>query len=230
MLSIIIPTFNESKNLTQLVDRIKDCLTPNSYELIIVDDGSPDGTGLLAEKLALDHPIKVIHRSQKSGLASAVLEGFKLAGGELWGVMDSDLSHPPEIIPVLLKGMEDQNADIVIGSRFTKGGAIENWPLKRLAATRMAILSVRPLTRVKDPMSGFFILKKDVVFQVPLIPRGFKILLEILVKGRYKKAIEFPIVFKDRVQGESKLSSKVYLEFSSQLWDLYRFRLKLRNP
>ena len=226
MISIIIPTYNEAGNIADLVTRIKACLLEN-YELIIVDDGSPDGTGQLAEKLAEDHPIKVIHRGQKLGLASAVLEGFKVACGDLLCVMDSDLSHPPEIIPMLLKNLEDQNADIIIGSRFVKGGSIENWPKKRLFATSIAILSVRFLTPVKDPMSGFFILKKDVVHHVKLIPRGFKILLEVLVKGRYKKAVEFPIIFKDRIYGSSKISSKVYLEFSAQLWDLYRHKLNL---
>ena len=223
MISIIIPTYNESKNIEELVVRIKKCLF-DRYELIIVDDGSPDGTGRIAEELAANHPIKVVHRAKKLGLASAVLEGFKVACGELLCVMDSDLSHPPEIIPLLLKTLKEENADIAIGSRFTKGGAIENWPKKRLIATNIAIKSVRPLTSIKDPMAGFFLLKKEVIQNVKLIPRGFKILLEILVKGRYKKAVEYPIVFKDRIYGDSKLSSKVYLEFAAQLWDLYCFR------
>jgi len=225
LISIIIPTYNESKNITGLFERIRASLI-DGYELIIVDDASPDATGMLAEKLSCEHPVKVLHRSGKLGLASAVLEGFKLASGDLWCVMDSDLSHPPEMIPVLLKTLKEQEADIVIGSRFAKGGSIENWPLKRHIATKIAILSVRPLTPVKDPMSGFFMLKKEVVENVNLIPRGFKILLEILVKGRYEKVIEVPIVFKDRIHGESKVDPKVYLEFSAQLWDLYCHKLK----
>ena len=225
MISIIIPTYNESKNIPELVLRIKKSLSC-SYELIIVDDGSPDGTGLLAHKLGDEHPIKVIQRGKKLGLSSAVMEGFKLANGELWCVMDADLSHPPETIALLLKELESQNADIVIGSRFAKGGAIENWPKKRLIATNIAMLSVRALTSIKDPMSGFFLLRKEVVQNVPLIPRGFKILLEILVKGRYKKALEIPIIFKDRIYGNSKVSSKVYMEFAIQLWDLYLYKMK----
>ena len=225
MISIIIPTYNESKNITELVARIKKCLSKN-YELIIVDDGSPDGTGLIAENLAHEYPIKVIHREKKLGLASAVLEGFKAASGELLCVMDSDLSHPPEIIPLLLKKLEEPGVDIVIGSRFTKGGAIENWPKKRLVATTIAILTVRPLTRVKDPMSGFFLLKREVITNVRLIPRGFKILLEILVKGKYSQSVEIPIIFKDRVMGVSKISSKVYMEFFAQLIDLYGFKFR----
>ncbi len=225
MISIIIPTYNESGNITSLVTRIKACLSV-PYELIIVDDGSPDGTGALAEKLAQDHPIKVVHREKKSGLASAVLDGFKVTSGELLCVIDSDLSHPPEIIPLLIKDMELQGADIIVASRFIKGSGIENWPKIRLLGTNLAMLSVKPLTRIKDPMSGFFILKTSVIDNTPLIPRGFKILLEILVKGRYKKAVEFPFVFIDRVYGSSKLNPRTYLDFIEQLFDLYLYKLK----
>ena len=225
MISIIIPTYNEAKNIADLVMRIKASLS-EKYELIIVDDGSPDGTGAIAEKLAQEFPIKVIHRAKKLGLASAVLEGFKVASGDLIGVMDSDLSHPPEIIPQLIKNMKEQGADIIVASRFAKGGGISNWPKIRLLSTNIAMLSVRLLTSVQDPMSGFFILKTDVIKDVNLIPRGFKILLEILVKGRYKKAIEFPFLFIDRVYGKSKLDTKTYMEFAAQLTDLYLYKLK----
>jgi len=198
MISIIVPTYNEAKNITDLVVRIKNSL-PGKYEIIVVDDGSPDGT---------------------------VLDGFKIASGDLLGVIDSDLSHPPEIIPLLLKEMEKQNADIIIASRFAKGGGTDNWPKIRLFATNVAMLSVRLLTSVKDPMSGFFIFKKSVIEDTKLIPRGFKILLEILVKGHYTKAIEFPFVFKDRIHGKSKIDLKVYTEFTAQLIDLYFYKLK----
>jgi len=225
MISIVIPTYNEAKNIADLVMRIKASLL-EKYELIIVDDGSPDGTGAIAEKLAQEHPIKVIHRGKKLGLASAVLEGFKVSSGDLLGVMDSDLSHPPEILPELLKEMELQGADIIVASRFAKGGGIANWPKLRLLSTNIAMFSVRLLTPVKDPMSGFFILKTNVIKDVALIPRGFKILLEILVKGRYKKAVEFPFVFIDRVYGQSKLNLKTYSDFSAQLFDLYLYKLR----
>ena len=225
MISIVVPTYNEAENITDLATRIKACLL-EPYELIIVDDGSPDGTGAIAEKLAQDHPVKVIHRSQKLGLASAVLEGFKAACGELLCVIDSDLSHPPEIIPLLIKDLKFQDADIIVASRFIKGSGIENWPKIRLWGTNLAILSVKPLTAIKDPMSGFFILKSKVLDQTKLIPRGFKILLEILVKGKYTKAVEFPFVFKDRVYGSSKLNPRTYLDFTQQLLDLYFFKLK----
>lgn len=219
MISIIIPTYNESENITGLAVRIKACLS-GEYELIIVDDDSPDGTGAIAEGLAGEHPVKVIHR-KKSGLASAVVDGFKAASGDLLCVMDADLSHPPETIPLLLKDMEARGADIAIASRFIKGGSIDHWPKIRLLGTNLAMLAVRPLTGVRDPMSGFFILKRSVVRNADLVPRGFKILLEILVKGTYRKAVEFPFVFQDRVRGSSKIDAKVYLEFARQLPGLY---------
>jgi len=224
MLSIIIPTYNEAKNIADLAVRIKAC-SLKKYELIVVDDASPDGTGHIAEKLAHDHPIKVVHRDKKLGLASAVLDGFKVATGELLCVIDSDLSHPPEIIPLLLKDLELQGADIIVASRFIKGSGIENWPKIRLLGTNLAMLAVRPLTSIKDPMSGFFILKSKVIQDKKLIPRGFKILLEILVKGKYKKAVEYPFVFVDRVYGKSKLNLKTYLDFIAQLLDLYFYKL-----
>ncbi|MDD5432834.1 MAG: polyprenol monophosphomannose synthase [Candidatus Omnitrophica bacterium] len=225
MISIIIPTYNEAKNIKELVFRIKNCLS-REYELIIVDDASPDGTGKIAEELSNNHPIKVIHRKARLGLASAVLDGFKEVSGDLLGVIDSDLSHPPEIIPLLVENLEKQNADIIIGSRFIKDSGIENWPKKRLLATNLATLVVRPLTNISDPMAGFFILRRSVIHNVGLVPRGYKILLEILVKGRYKKAVEFPIVFKDRINGSSKLNLKIYLEFIVQLGTLYFYKIR----
>ncbi|MFA5145665.1 MAG: polyprenol monophosphomannose synthase [Candidatus Omnitrophota bacterium] len=225
MVTIVIPTYNEAENIEELVARIKNCLS-GEYELVVVDDASPDGTGKIAEKLSNNHPMKVIHRKRRLGLASAVLEGFKIASGELICVMDSDLSHPPEIIPLLIKNLEIQNADMVIASRFIPGGGIENWPKMRLLGTSLATLAVRPLTSVRDPMSGFFLLKKSVFSNLDLVPRGYKILLEILVKGRYKKAEEFPFIFKDRVYGSSKLNLKIYLEFTAQLFSLYFYKIK----
>jgi len=228
MLSIIVPTYNEAKNISDLVIRIKQCLSVK-YEIIIVDDGSPDGTAAIGAKLASEHPVKVINRGRKLGLASAVLEGFKLAVGDLLCVIDSDLSHPPEIIPLLLKEMDLKAADIVIASRFIRGSGIENWPKIRLMATNIAMMVTMPLTPVKDPMSGFFIIKTSVTKNVSLIPRGFKILLEILVKGKYNKAVEFPFVFVDRVYGKSKLNLKTYMDFTEQLFDLYFYRLTSRS-
>ena len=224
MISIIVPTYNESKNLLELMTRIKRVLY-EPYEIIIVDDGSPDGTGDLAQQLSAQFPIKLIQRGGKKGLASAVLDGYAQAKGDLWCVMDSDLSHPPEVIPLLIRNLREQQADIVIGSRFVKGGEIENWPKERLMGTNTAMLSVRILTPIKDPMAGFYLLRKEVVQGVNLSPRGYKILLEILVKGRYSKAVEIPITFKDRVYGQSKLNLKVYLEFMIQLGDLYCYKL-----
>jgi len=224
MISIIIPTYNEAGNIKELIERIENCLS-ESHELIIIDDASPDQTAKIAEELARKFPIKVIRRLGKLGLASAVLTGFRAASGDLLCVMDSDLSHPPEIIPALLENLKTKNADIVVASRFIEGSGIENWPKLRRLNTALASLVVRPLTGVKDPMSGFFLLKRETVQNINLVPRGYKILLEILVKAKYSSVFEFPFVFKDRICGKSKLNLKIYWEFVMQLFSLYAYKL-----
>lgn len=226
MLSVVTPTYNEAKNIKDLTSRINKSLTGIKYEFIIVDDASPDGTGKIAEKLLRKYPIKVVYRNGKLGLASAVIDGFKIAQGNLLCVIDSDLSHPPEIIPMLIKLLETQNADIVVASRLAKGGGIENWPKTRRLISYIGTLLAKPLTNVKDPMSGFFLFKKEVIYNVKLVPRGYKALLEILVKGKYKKVVEFPFIFKERTVGSSKLNLGACLEFLIQLFYLYFYKIK----
>lgn len=226
MISIIVPTYNEASNITELVIRISKALTID-YELIIVDDGSDDGTGKIAEDLSKRYPIKVLHRGGLLGLSSAVIDGMKICSGGFIGVIDADLSHPPEMIPILLRNIVENNADIVIASRFVNGGGVENWPKKRLMLTKTAQFIVRPLVGdIKDPMSGFFILRRTILSIDQLVPRGFKILLEILVKSRCSKVIECPFVFKDREHGVSKLTPKVLKDFIRQLSDLYFYSFR----
>lgn len=225
MISIITPTYNEAKNLPELAKRIDNALKKYTYELIVVDDNSPDGTGEIAEKLSNKYPLKVVHREGKLGLASAVTEGFAVSKGEILGVIDADLSHPPEKIPELLRAMEEEDADFVIASRLIKEGKVEDWPFHRKLVSWTARMLARPLTPVKDIMSGFFIIKKEVVDGVALKPRGYKICLEILVKGSYKKVKEVPFVFMNRAVGESKLNIKTNVDYLIQLTDLYKYKL-----
>ena len=220
-ISIITPTYDEAKNIKKLASRINKSLSNKNYELIIIDDNSPDGTGEIAEELSKKYPVRVIHRKRRLGLSSAVIEGFKAAEGYLICVIDADLSHPPEIIPKLTERLKTQTADIVIASRLIEGGGTENWPKKRKITSFIATALARPLTNVNDLMSGFFLIKKEVIKNVKLIPRGYKILLEILVKGRYKKIVEYPFIFKDRTAGSSKLNFKTNLEYLRQLVHLY---------
>lgn len=222
-ISLVVPTFNESENLANIVENIFDVFRKNNLqgEVVIVDDNSPDGTWHVAEELRNDYNLVVLRRLDRRGLSSAVIDGFKLAKGEIIGVMDADLSHPPERIPDLIKPIISGESDYVIGSRYIEGGGIVNWPAARRLSSRVATALVRGLTKVKDPMSGFFFLRKEVIKGVNLSPQGFKIGLEVLVKGNYKSVKEVPIVFTDREYGESKLGLRVLFEDFAHISRLY---------
>ena len=221
-----MPTYNEKENLDELVRRVQQACSSAglSAELVIVDDNSPDGTGARAEEIAKSENLKVVHRSGKLGLSSAVLEGFKAASGSILVVMDADLSHPPEKIPEMVSKIESGEADVVVGSRYVRGGSVENWPFTRRIISKGATLLARWLTKVKDPMSGFFALKRSVIDGVPLDPVGYKIGLEILVKGKYAKVAEVPIHFADRKAGKSKLGGGEYLRYIDHVIMLYEYR------
>ncbi len=221
LLSIIVPTYNERENIPVLVERVKNALSDIEFELVIVDDDSPDGTWKLAEELRKKYPfLKVIRRKNERDLATAVIEGFRKSKGDVLTVMDADLQHPPEKIKEMFKKIQD-GAEIVVGSRYVAGGEIENWSFKRKfyskGARAIAYLLLPKSREVKDPLSGFFMLKRDVIKNVELHPIGYKILLEILIKGKYKKVEEVPILFKDRERGSSSLVFKEYGKYSRHL-------------
>ena len=223
-ISIIVPTYNEVESLPFLANRIHSCLAGLDYELIVVDDNSPDGTGDLAEKLALEDPIKVVHRQGKLGLASAVIDGFRHASGDILGVIDADLQHPPEHIPELIRVMD--KADIVIASRYVVGGGVEDWTLSRELISRGAKIIPQflfaKIREVKDPLSGFFLFKKDVIEGVNLNPVGYKILLEILVKGNHNNVVEVPYVFQGRERGTSTFNMAEQANYLKHLYRLSR--------
>lgn len=222
-LSIVVPTYNESENLPKLVESLERVLKGYKFEIIVVDDSSPDGTGEVAEKLSRKHGnVKVIHRKGKKGLASAVAEGFNYANADILGVIDADLQHPPENICRML--MEIHGADVVIASRYVDGGRIEGWSRGRRLISKGASLLARlifPNVRnIKDPVSGFFLLKRRALEGANLNPIGSKILLEILVKGTYDRVVEVPYVFQERKKGKSKLGFKEYLCYLRQIFRL----------
>lgn len=225
--SIIIPTYNEYSSIQIIVPKLDAELKKAriQYRLIIVDDNSPDGTGKEAEKLSKSYPITVIHRKGKLGLATAVIDGFNAAKTDVIGVMDCDLSHPPDIIPKVIEPVLDNKADLALGSRYVKGGGVENWPLSRWIISKGATMLSRPLTKVHDPMSGLFFLKKDLLKGIILKPKGYKILLEVLVKCKIKKVVEVPYVFRNRYVGTSKCSTGTMLKYIQHLKDLYKFRI-----
>ena len=219
----MIPTYNEKPNLGELVSRINAVCGSKDIdaEIVIVDDNSPDGTGAYAEELGKEHDVKVVHREGKLGLSTAVIEGFDKATGDILVVMDADLSHPPEAIPEMVDRILSGKAQMVVGSRYVKGGSVENWPFYRKLVSKGATLLARGLTEVKDPMSGFFALERKVIDGVELNPIGYKIGLEILVKGRYERVEEVPITFADRKAGKSKLGASVYLKYIDHCIGLY---------
>jgi dolichol-phosphate mannosyltransferase len=224
-LSIVVPTYNERDRLAALVDAIFTAYAQEGVagELVIVDDNSPDGTGALADELAKSHRITVIHRAGKLGLGTAVVEGFAAASAPIVGVIDGDLSHPPQMLPRMLAAMQNYNADVVIGSRYIPGGGTTNWGWGRLLMSRAACLMARGVTPVRDSTSGFFLIKKAMARGVKISAGGFKICLELLVRGRPASVVEVPYVFAGRTAGESKMNMKEALGYLQQLKDLRQF-------
>lgn len=222
-LSLIIPTYNERENLTPLVESIHRALPDLVYELIVVDDDSPDGTAELAQTLAQEYPIKVIRRKNQRGLATAVVEGFRQAMGKVLGVIDADLQHPPELIPDLLREIHG-GADIAIATRYIEGGSTSGWSLGRKiisqGAKGLAYVLLPATRKTKDPLSGFFLLKREVIDGVKLMPTGYKILLEVLVRGRANEVVAVPYVFGERARGASKLHFKEEMSYLRHLWQL----------
>ena len=226
VLSIIVPTYNERDRLPELVTAIFAAYASERVdgELIVVDDNSPDGTGALAEALAEDRRIRVVHRAGKLGLGTAVAEGFEAAGAPIVGVIDADMSHPPALLPRMFAVMRQAHADVVVASRYIPGGGTRNWPALRLVMSRVACVMARGLTPVRDATSGCFLIRRDLARGVRISAGGFKICLELLVRGRPAAVVEVPYVFVGRTAGESKMNLKEALGYLVQLRDLRRFR------
>lgn len=230
--SIIIPTYNESENIVQMLKSIEQNLPKNTTaQTIIVDDNSPDGTAKLVEdylqdvKKLANHTIDVIQRKTKEGLSSAILKGIQYATGNTIVVMDSDLSHPASLLPKMLEALKQQKYDIVIASRYVKGGSITGWTLKRKLMSKIATLIAKRGLGIgaKDPMSGFFAFKRHVIQGLQFDAIGYKMLLEILVKTKNKNILEIPYTFTNRKLGTSKLDSKTVFDYLRAVWKLYRY-------
>lgn len=211
LLSIVVPTFNESRNVLKLVNEIGRALTTFSYEIVFVDDSTDSTPEILKQLVLLNPHIQFEHRERERGLATAVVRGFQLAHGEVIAVMDADLQHPPELLIEMFRAIES-GADIVIPSRFIPGGSDGGLNIFRkvVSATARHIgkRMIRSLRSINDPTSGFFMFRYHVIEQATLKPIGWKILIEILVRGRYQKVIEIPYLFQAREVGESKMSIK----------------------
>jgi dolichol-phosphate mannosyltransferase len=212
--SIVIPTLNEAENVEPLVEQILATgLSP--FEIIFVDDGSTDGTSDRIRALARQYPIKLIERENPTlGLSGAVIAGAKAASGDLLVVMDADLSHPPQKIPDLIQPLRNGAADMVIGSRYVKGGATPGWPWWRRTMSRVASAFAFPITRVHDSMCGFFAIPRTLLLELAPRATGFKIAFEAIVHGgRNLQVLEIPIAFRDRARGVSKMHFRIALIF-----------------
>ena len=231
-ISIIIPTYNESQNILQILKSIKDNLPKNFVtQAIVVDDNSPDGTGKLVEdylkniKKMADYTIEIIHRKAKDGLGSAILKGIQHAKGDTIVVMDCDFSHPPHIIPKLIESIKKYQYDIVVASRYIKGGKIQGWSLKRKTMSKFATLIAKKGLGINthDPMSGFFAFKRNIIKGLNIDAIGYKFLLEILVKTKNVSIKEIPYTFQNRELGSSKLSIRTIFDYYRSVWKLYRY-------
>ena len=224
VLSVIVPTYNEAGSLPPLVDRLAAAMAGREWELVVVDDGSPDGTADLAERLAPARPVRVLRRAGKAGLASAVIAGMKEARGDILVVMDADLSHPPEVVPRLVDAI-DAGADLAVGSRYVHGGATMDWPLRRRIVSRVACYMGSALVPVRDATSGFFAVRRRALDGVRLNAIGFKIGLEVIARARAALIVEVPYTFRDRELGASKFGRREVGQYLVQLGQITRDKL-----
>ena len=197
-------------------------------ELIVVDDNSPDGTAEIAKILSESRPIKVILRKEKHGLGSAILEGINAAQSQTICIMDADLSHPPEAIPEMYKIIKNGRAQLVIGSRVVPKGGTSEWIWYRKFIHWVARSLGSFLTPIKDITSGFFMFDKNIIQGVKLEPRSWKIGLEIMVKGKYQRAEEYPIVFVEREAGKSKMHMREVFAYLGHLLALSFYKITRR--
>ena len=243
--SVVIPTYNESENILRLITEIENNLPTSHFtEIIIVDDNSPDGTGKLVENYiqeqnaklengrdnssnssSKNYRVKVVHRRAKNGLIPAILDGVKQSTGMNVLIMDADFSHPPKVIPKMMRELALNPNSIIIGSRFIEGGRVVGWPQRRKLLSKGASALARlglNVKRVKDPMSGFFALPRELIQNISIDTKGYKILLEILVKNKEIPIREIPYTFTDRQSGKSKMNYNVIMNYAEAIWQLYR--------
>src|SRR2546421_4512574 len=212
--SIIVPTLNEEENIVPLVSEITACAVP-FREILFVDDHSSDATRDKIHALAGSWPIRLIEQNGAAvGLAGAIMSGARAAQGEILLVMDADLSHPPERIGDLLAPLFVGKADLVVGSRYVKGGSTPGWPIWRRMVSRAGAALAYPLTGLHDSMCGFFAISRSRLLELAPHTSGFKIVFETIVRGGGTLRVsEIPIAFRDRARGKSKMSFSVALRF-----------------
>ena len=236
---VIVPTYNESENLPRMAQRL--LALPVKVDLLVVDDNSPDGTGKIADELAAKHPeIHVLHRAEKNGLGRAYIAGFKWALEHKYEYIfeiDCDFSHDPDDIPRFLEAAKKQNADVVLGSRYDGGVRVVNWPLKRLMLSRSAGVYVNIITGMPftDPTGGYKCFRRRALESIQLDnvrSNGYSFQIEMthrLWRNGFK-VIEVPIIFTERIQGQSKMSGRIVREALIMVWWLWLQNGLRRSP
>ena len=236
MISLVMPTYNEEPVVEDTLRRACSVLrnSVDNFEIIVVDDASPDGTAEIVEALSRELPVRVLRRQGRRGLASAVVDGWAIARGDLLGVMDADLQHPPEVLAALARALESPSVDVAIASRYAAGGGTSRWSWLRHFISRSGMrlgACVLPWTlgEITDSGSGMFLVRSSALKGAKLDPIGFKTLLEVLGKAHYRGVVEVPYVFNGRVRGQSKLGARQYLEYLLHLARLARSTGELRT-
>lgn len=234
-LALVIPTLCEAENIARVLGMARAALDPLEidYQIIVVDDDSRDGTGEVVSSLAReDEHVRLIVRKGERGLSGAVLDGWRASDAEVLGVMDADLQHPPVLLPELYAAIAD-GRDLAIGSRYTPGGELGGWNPVRKLLSAAAVWATWPLQRrklrAKDPMSGFFLVRRSAVDGIDFQRAGFKLLLEVLVRARLASVAEVPFVFGSRFRGASKANFKVAWDYGKLLARLYAGKCGLRR-
>lgn len=226
--SLIVPTYNEAKNVGTIVRVLTELLQsilPNDFEIIVVDDYSPDKTWKVAQELMAQYPqLRVMRRQEERGLSTAVIRGWQAARGRILGVIDGDLQHPPEILEKLLIEVQ-KGADLAVASRHVEGGGVSDWSFARRFLSRGAqllglVILPAVLGRVSDPMSGYFMVRREAIANRVLNPLGYKILLEVIGRGEIRQIAEVGYVFQERLEGESKVTWKQYVAYIGHLMRL----------
>lgn len=221
----MVPTFNEAENVGDLVDQIDSALKGIEHEVIFVDD-SRDNTPEIIKEVMKENPnVRMKHRVGETGLATAVLEGFKMAAGDYIAVMDADLQHPPEILCCMYYCLET-GFDFCVPSRFIPGGSDGGLKIHRKFVSGVARyigkILAPSLRKISDPTSGLFMFRREVIENADLQPIGWKILIEVLAMGTYQTVVEIPYKFQNRLAGDSKLSFDVTIEYLKQVIGLMK--------
>lgn len=229
MLSIVVPTYKEAGNIGSLVERVHEELTAArlDYEMLVVDDNSPDNIREVIAGLESRYPVRLLQPTGRArDLSRSVIDGMVAANHDRILVMDADHSHPPSAIPGMFAKLKEQPGAFVVGSRYVEDGSFDRrWSLWRFLNSHVATMITRPLVKCRDPMSGFFAFDRARIEDVEkLNPIGYKIGLELMVRGNFDSVIEVPIQFLDREIGESKLNLDQQIKFLRHLRRLYTVR------